>query len=226
MIGTLVNCGAIILGSITGLLLSRHIPERFREIMMQALGLSTLFIGFRMALSYDDPLPVVISLLAGGIIGEWINIEKGIEKTGEWIKEKLAFRSSSFGTGFVTASILYLTGPMMIVGSIQDGTIGDSSILFLKALLDGIASIALVSLYGIGVLFSAIPVFLIQGGIAMTASSLLFLQTPQVLGAITATGGVLVVGIGLNLLNITKIRIGNFLFALVLIIAWKWFTGA
>jgi uncharacterized membrane protein YqgA involved in biofilm formation len=225
MIGTLVNCGTIVLGSTVGLLLSRHIPERFREIVIQALGLSTIFIGFRMAISYDDPLPVVISLLGGGIIGEWLNIEGRIGKSGEWLKMKLASSSSSVGTGFVTATVLYLTGPMTIVGSIRDGTVSDSSILFLKALLDGIASIALASFYGIGVLFSAIPVFLVQGSITMAASYLLFLQTPEVLGIITATGGVLVIGIGLNLLNVTKIRIGNFLFSFVLIVVWKVITG-
>jgi len=225
MIGTLVNCGTIILGSVIGLCLSKHIPERFREIMIQALGLSTIFIGFRMAVTYDDPLPVVMSLLGGGIIGEWLNIEGRIEGLGEWLKMKLAFQSSAVGAGFVTATVLYLTGPMAIVGSIRDGTVADSSILFLKALLDGIASIALASFYGVGVIFSALPVFLIQGSITTAASSLLFLQTPQVLGAITATGGVLVIGIGLNLLNIVKIRIGNFLVAFVLIIAWKGISG-
>ena len=225
MTGTLFNCGTIILGSVIGLRLSKHIPERFREIMIQALGLSTIFIGFRMAISYDDPLPVVASLLGGGIIGEWLNIEGGIENLGGWLKMKLASQSSTFSAGFVTATVLYLTGPMTIVGSIRDGTVDDSSILFLKALLDGIASIALASFYGIGVIFSALPVFLVQGGITMAASSLLFLQEPQVLGAITATGGVLVIGIGLNLLNIVKIRIGNFLFAFVLIIAWKVIAG-
>jgi len=221
MIGTFVNCGTIILGGVIGLRLSKHIPERFREIMIQALGLSTIFIGFRMAISYDDPLPIVMSLLGGGIIGEWLNIEGRIEKLGEWLKMKLASRSSTVGAGFVTATVLYLTGPMAIVGSIRDGTVADSSILLLKALLDGIASIALASFYGIGVIFSAIPVFLVQGSITMAASSLLFLQASQVLEAITATGGVLVIGIGLNLLNIVKIRVGNFFFAFVLIIVWE-----
>ncbi|MDR2862104.1 MAG: DUF554 domain-containing protein [Syntrophobacterales bacterium] len=225
MTGTLVNCVTIILGSIIGLRLAKHIPERFREIMIQALGLSTLFIGFRMAVSHDDTLPVVISLLAGGIIGEWIDIEGKIEKLGEWMKMKLASQSATFSAGFVTASVLYLSGPMMIVGSLRDGTVGDSSILFLKALLDGVASIALASFYGVGVICSVVPVLLIQGSISVAASYLLFLQTPQVLGAITAAGGVLVIGIGLNLLNITKIRIGNFLFAFVIIIAWKVMAG-
>jgi len=225
MTGTLVNCGTIILGSVIGIFLSKYIPERFREIMIQALGLATIFIGFRMAVSSDDPLPVVMSLLIGGIIGEWLNIEGRIEDLGEWLKMKLSSQSSTFGAGLVTATVLYLTGPMAIVGSIRDGTVGDSSILFLKALLDGIASIALASFYGIGVLFSALPVLLIQGSITMAASFLLFLQAPHVLGAITTTGGVLVIGIGLNLLNIVKIRVGNFLFAFVLIIAWKVITG-
>jgi uncharacterized membrane protein YqgA involved in biofilm formation len=220
MTGTFVNCGTILFGSGLGLTVGKYAPERFRTIMTQALGLATMLIGFRMALSGGDVLVTVGSLLLGGILGEWINIEKWMERAGEGLKKRFGADSSTFVQGFVTASILYLTGPMAIVGSIQDGVAGDTSTLYLKAMLDGIASIAFASLYGVGVAFSALSVFLVQGGITMSASYLLFLKDPQVLNAITSTGGILIIGIGLNLLNITRIKVGNLLPALLLVLIW------
>ena len=220
MIGTFVNCGTILVGSALGLTVARYAPERFRTIMTQALGLATILIGIRMAISGSDALLTVGCLLCGGILGEWINVEKWVEKGGERLKKGFGSDSSTFVQGFVTTSILYLTGPMTIVGSIQDGVAGDASTLYLKAMLDGIASIAFASLYGAGVAFSALSVFLVQGGITMSASSLLLLKDPQLLNAIISTGGILIVGIGLNLLNLTKIRVGNLLPSLVLVLIW------
>lgn len=188
--------------------------------MTQALGLATILIGIRMAISGSDALLTVGCLLCGGILGEWINVEKWVEKGGEGLKKAFGSDSSTFVQGFVTTSILYLTGPMTIVGSIQDGVSGDASTLFLKAMLDGIASIAFASLYGVGVAFSSLSVLVVQGGITMSAAYLLFLKDPQVLNAIISTGGILIVGIGLNLLNLTKIRVGNLLPSLLLVLIW------
>ncbi|MBN1548745.1 MAG: DUF554 domain-containing protein [Syntrophaceae bacterium] len=220
MTGTFVNCGTILVGSALGLTAAKYAPERFRTIMTQALGLATILIGIRMAVSGSDALLTVGCLLCGGLLGEWVNIEKWVEKGGERLKRSFRSDSSTFVQGFVTTSILYLTGPMTIVGSIQDGVSGDASTLFLKAMLDGIASIAFASLYGIGVAFSALSVLLVQGGITIAASQLLFLQDPLVLNAIISTGGILIVGIGLNLLHLTKIRVGNLLPALLLAVLW------
>jgi hypothetical protein len=224
MIGTFVNCGAILVGSALGLTVGKYAPERFRTIMTQALGLATMLIGFRMAISGGDVLVTVGCLLCGGLLGEWINIEKWMERAGEGLKKRFGADSSTFVQGFVTASVLYLTGPMAIVGSIQDGVAGDASTLYLKAMLDGIASIAFASLYGVGVAFSALSVFLVQGGITMSASYLLFLKDPQVLNAIISTGGILIVGIGLNLLNVTRIKVGNLLPSLLLVLIWVLLT--
>ncbi|MDX9746453.1 MAG: DUF554 domain-containing protein [Syntrophales bacterium] len=224
MKGTLVNCGTILIGSVLGIALGQYVPERFRTIMTQALGLATILIGVRMAVAGSEVLLTVGCLLCGGVLGEWINVEKWIEKGAERLKKNFASDSTTFVHGFVTTSILYLTGPMTIVGSIQDGISGDTSTLFLKAILDGIASIAFASIYGIGVAFSALSVLIVQGAITISASYLIFLKDPAVLHPVISTGGIMIVGIGLNLMNVTRIRVGNFLPALLLVLAWVSFA--
>jgi len=220
LIGTFANTGAILAGSLIGISAGKYLPERIKTIIMQALGLSVVLIGLKMALSGRDPIVAIGCVLLGAITGELIRIEQGIEYLGEWLKTRARSNSSSFVQGFVSASILYLTGAMMIVGSIQDGTTGDANTLYIKSLLDGVASVALSSTLGIGVAFSAISVFLVQGSITLLASKLLFMQNPAVLDAVTASGGLLIVGIGTNLLDVTKIRIGNMLPAIFYAILW------
>jgi uncharacterized protein len=207
-------------GSLVGILAGKRLPDRLKTLLMQALGLAVLLIGLQMALSGGETLVTVGCLLLGAITGELLRIEQGTERLGAWLKRRFQSDSATFVEGFVSASILYVTGAMMIVGSIQDGTTGDARILYIKSLLDGVGSIAFASTLGIGVAFSALSVFVVQGSITLLASRLLFLQNPVVLGAITATGGLLIVGIGLNILGVTRIRIGNLLPALVYAIIW------
>jgi len=218
--GTLANTGAILVGSLIGISAGKRLPERMKVIVMQALGLSVVFIGIKMALSGGEAIAAIGCVLLGAITGELLRIEQGIERLGEWIKTRARSDSSTFVKGFVSASILYLTGAMMIVGSIQDGTVGDAGTLYIKSLLDGVASIALSSTLGIGVAFSAISVLLVQGTITLLASQLLFMQSPAVLDAVSAAGGLLIVGIGANLLELTKIRIGNMLPAILYASLW------
>jgi uncharacterized membrane protein YqgA involved in biofilm formation len=218
--GTFVNAGAILAGSVIGISAGKFLPERIKTIAMQALGLSVVLIGLKMALSGKEPIVAIGCVLLGAITGELIKIEQGVEHTGVWLKARFRSDSSTFVQGFVSASILYLTGAMMIVGSIQDGTVGDASTLYIKSLLDGVASVALSSTLGIGVAFSALSVLLVQGSITLLSSQLLFMQNPAVLDAVTAAGGLLILGIGTNLLELTKIRIGNFLPALLYAILW------
>ncbi len=220
MKGTLVNTGAVIVGSLIGMAAGRRLPERLKTIMMQCLGLSTILIGLQMALSEKDVIPTIGCLLLGAMTGELLNIEKAIEGLGEWLKVRSRSDSSTFVEGFVTTSLLYVTGAMVIVGSIQDGTTGDATTLYIKSMLDGVASIAFASTLGIGVAFAALSVLCVQGALTLLASQLVFLQQPAVLGAITATGGLLIVAIGFNLLNMAKIRIGNLLPALVYAVLW------
>jgi hypothetical protein len=218
--GTIVNTGAILAGSFIGISAGKFLSERIKTIVVQALGLSVLLIGLKMAISGKEPIVTIGCVVLGAITGELIKIEQGIERLGEWLKTRARSDSSTFVQGFVSASVLYLTGPMMIVGSIQDGTVGDASTLYIKALLDGVASVALSSTLGIGVAFSALSVLIVQGSITLMASKLLFMQNPAVLDAVTASGGLLILGIGTNVLGLTKIKIGNFLPALLYAILW------
>ena len=215
MLGTLVNTGTVLVGSAIGLAAGSRLPERIKSILMQALGLAVVGIGLRMALEAQHALLAISCLLLGGISGELLRIEARLEQLAETLRRKLRSDSSRFVEGFVTATLLYLTGAMTIVGSIQDGTVGDPSVLLIKALLDGVAPVALASSLGIGVMCSALPVLLVQGGITLLAGQLAFLSAPAVLDAINATGGLLILGIGINLLEIRRIQIGNLLPALL-----------
>ncbi len=215
MTGTLVNTGAVVAGSLLGVMIGKRLPDRVKTIVMQALGLSVVLIGLQMALSGTRPLLVIGSLLLGAVTGELMDVEGRIAAVGEWLKRRFRSESSTFVQGFVTASVLYCTGAMVIVGSIRDGTVGDPSILYVKSLLDGVASIAFASSLGSGVAFSALSVFLVQGSITLLASKLAFLQGPGVIEAVTATGGLLILGIGINILEIKQIRVGNLVPALV-----------
>lgn len=220
MTGTIVNSGAIIAGSMIGIIGGRHLPERIKSVIMNALGLSVVVIGLQMALAGSNLIPTIGCVLLGAITGELLKIEQWIERLGEWLKKRSQSHSTTFVEGFVTASVLYLTGVLVIIGPIQDGTMGDTSTLYIKSLLDGFASLALSSSLGIGVAFSALPVFIIQGGITLLASSLLFLKEPHILNAVTATGGVLILGIGVNLLELKRVPIGNFIPAVFYAIIW------
>ena len=219
MTGTLVNTAAVVAGSLAGAVIGKRLPDRIKTIVMQALGLSVVLIGLEMALSGTRPLLVIGSILAGAVTGELMNIEGAVEALGEWLKRRFRSDSSTFVQGFVTASILYCTGAMVIVGSIRDGTVGDPSILYIKSLLDGVASVAFASSLGLGVAFSALSVLVVQGSITLLASQLTFLQEPAVIEAVTAAGGLLILGIGINILEIKRIRVGNLVPALAYAVA-------
>lgn len=219
MTGTLVNTAAVVAGSLAGAVIGKRLPDRIKTIVMQALGLSVVLIGLEMALSGTRPLLVIGSILAGAVTGELMNIEGAVEALGEWLKRRFRSDSSTFVQGFVTASILYCTGAMVIVGSIRDGTVSDPSILYIKSLLDGVASVAFASSLGLGVAFSALSVLVVQGSITLLASQLTFLQEPAVIEAVTAAGGLLILGIGINILEIKRIRVGNLVPALAYAVA-------
>ena len=224
MIGTIVNSGAILAGSMIGIAGGQHLSGRMRAIIMNALGLSIVVVGLHMALTGENLIATIGCVLLGAITGELLKIETWIETLGELLKRRFRSDSSTFVEGFVSASVLYLTGVLVIIGPIQDGTVGDASTLYIKSLLDGFASMALASTLGIGVAFSALPVFIVQGAITLLAASLLFIQEPHVLNAVTATGGVLILGIGINILEIKKIPVGNFIpaifYAIIFAMVW------
>jgi uncharacterized membrane protein YqgA involved in biofilm formation len=215
MTGTLVNTVTVVVGSSIGLLIGSRFSQKINTIVMHALGLSTLLIGLRMAFKTDNILLVIGSLAVGGIVGELIRLEDGLESLGEFIKRKVKSKSGNFVLGFVTSSLIFCIGPMTIVGSIQDGVSGDASVLYAKSLLDGFASVVLASTLGIGVIFSALTVLIFQGGLTLLGDKLSFVLRPEILDELIATGGLIIVGIGIYLLGIKKIRVGNFLPALV-----------
>ena len=214
-----MNTAAVVAGSLAGAVIGKRLPDRIKTIVMQALGLSVVLIGLEMALSGTRPLLVIGSILAGAVTGELMNIEGAVEALGELLKRRFRSDSSTFVQGFVTASILYCTGAMVIVGSIRDGTVGDPSILYIKSLLDGVASVAFASSLGLGVAFSALSVLVVQGSITLLASQLTFLQEPAVIEAVTAAGGLLILGIGINILEIKRIRVGNLVPAIAYAVA-------
>jgi len=217
MKGTIVNVIAIFLGCSVGFILKSKFPEKISKIVMQALGLASLLIGMQMALKTDNILLLIFSLVIGGVIGEMIGIEEGLERFGERVRSKFKNNTNSerFVEGFVTASLLYCVGSMAIMGALKEGLSGNPDILYTKSLLDGLTSIAFTATMGIGVLFSAIPVFLYQGGITLLARLIKDFLSPEVINEMTAVGGILILGIGFGLLEIRKIKIGNLLPAIL-----------
>ncbi|GBE14057.1 MAG TPA: DUF554 domain-containing protein [Proteobacteria bacterium] len=208
--GTLVNVIAIIVGSILGRYLGHLLSERVRGTVISGMGLAVLLIGFQLAFQTKQPLILIGSIILGGIAGEALHIEATLDGVGRRLQERFS-GAGNVAEAFVTASLLYCVGALAIMGSIQDGLGGSPSILYAKSALDGVASVALASTLGIGVIFSALPVLVYQGLITMAAGSVQFLLTDPVIAEMNAVGGLLIVGIGLDLLKIKKIPVGNLL---------------
>lgn len=211
MLGTIVNCLSIIAGSLLGVCFRNGIPEKYNQTVMHAIALSVVLIGMKMALGCDDILLIIISLVIGALLGEWIGIEIYLERLAQFLGSRFSKESGTFSTGFVTASLLFCVGSMAVVGSLESGFTGNHSTLFAKSTLDGISSVVLSSSLGIGVLFSALPVLIYQGSITLLAGVLKPFLIPAVVGQMSATGGLLIVAIGLNMLREKKIKVGNML---------------
>ncbi|MCL6558277.1 MAG: DUF554 domain-containing protein [Firmicutes bacterium] len=211
MTGTIVNAAAIIFGAAFGLLFKRGIPERVSCTIMQGIGLAVILVGLSMALQTKQILVVILSLVLGGLTGEILNIEGGLDRLGKWLESKVGGGTGDVGRAFVTTSLIYCVGAMSIMGSIEDGLNKNPQILFTKSALDGISAVVFASTMGIGVAFSAFPVFIYQGSITLLAALIKDLLSPAAVSEMTAVGGLLIVGIGLNILNIKKIKVGNLL---------------
>lgn len=228
-IGTAVNSGAIILGTFIGLILKSGLPEMVEKILVQAVGLAVVVIGIQMALQTKNILICVVSLSIGAIIGEIIDIDNLFNRFGQWAGVKIAHGNASVGakiaTGFITASLLFCPGAMGVVGAIQDGLPHDATTLYAKALLDGIFSIIMGANLGIGVALSAVSVGIYQGAITLFSELLAPVATPAVLAEITSVGGIIVLGIGFNLLEITKIKIANIIPALIPAVVIAYYFG-
>lgn len=210
MLGTIVNALAIIVGGFTGSLFRNKISSAYNETIMKALGLSVILIGLKGALEINNILLLIISLTIGTLIGEMMKIEKGIENIGLWLELRFS-NQKGLSKGFVTASLVYCVGAMAIMGALESGLNNNNDILYAKSLLDGISAIIFSSSLGIGVCFSAISVFLYQGFITLTASFMKPYLIPSVVNEMSAIGGLLIVAIGVNMLEIKRIKVGNML---------------
>jgi len=220
MIGTILNCIAIIFGCVLGLILKDRFPNRISNILIQGIGLISLTLGIQMAIKANDVLMIILSLVMGGIIGETVDIEKRLDNIGVKIKSlfKHVKGKENFTEGFITTSLLYCVGSMAVMGAIEEGISGNPHILIAKSALDGISSIIFSASLGIGVLFSTIPVFLYQGAITKIAHLVKNWVTTDIITEMTAVGGILIIGLSLDILEIKKIKIANLLPSLLIII--------
>jgi len=214
--GTIVNAIAIILGSLLGLMLKRSIPAKFNATIMQAIGLAVILVGLKGAFKSDDLLLIIICLAAGSIVGEWMAIEARLEAVGQWFESRFSGTNGGFAKGFVTATLIYCVGSMAIVGAMESGLTGNHQTLYAKSMLDGITAIVFTSTLGIGVMLSAVSVLIYQGLITGAALMMKPFLIPEVVNQMSAVGGLLIVGIGINLLEMRKINVGNMLPAIFL----------
>jgi uncharacterized membrane protein YqgA involved in biofilm formation len=234
--GTLINAGAILVGTATGLAVGHRLSERIRVTVMDVLGLLTLALGMDGALAaFREPLSsfsrasvlfVMGSVLVGGVIGELARLEDRLAGFGEALKRRIGSGEARFVEGFVVASLVFCVGPMAVLGSIQDGLSGDFELLAIKSLLDGFAALAFASALGVGVGSSIITVIAYQGSLTLVASSVSNVFTDEMIAALTAAGGLLILGISLRLLDLKQVRVGNMLPALVIapLSVWAWQT--
>lgn len=222
LLGTIVNAMLIVIGSLLGKTLNR-IPEGMKGTVMHGIGLAVIVLGLQMGFKSENFLFVILSLVFGAIIGEYFDLEGKLTQLGDWLEKKLGSKNGqgSISQGFVTATLIFVIGAMAIIGALDSGIRGDHDVLYTKGILDGFTALILTTTLGIGVLLSAIPVFIYQGLIALFATQINSI-VPQVLMdnfivEMTAVGGVMIFAIGLNMLGLTKIRVANLLPGIVVI---------
>ena len=212
MLGTIINALAIIGGSLIGLFFRKGIAENYREIIMSGVSLSVVLIGIKSALGSNNLMLVIFSIIIGALIGEFLKIEERLETIGRLLEKRVTAKSSdtgSFARGFVTASLVFCVGSMAIVGSLESGLTGNHQTLFAKSVLDGVTSVIFASAMGLGVMFSSVAVFLYQGMITLTAVFMKNYLVPETITHMSSVGGLLIMALGLNMLKVTTIRVGN-----------------
>jgi len=211
MLGSIVNSAAVVLGSILGVFINKGIKDEYKNIIMDAVGLTVVVMGIGSAIKSENLILVIISIVLGSIIGEAIGIQQKLDKLGDGLEKRLGKGNSNFSKGFVTGSLVFCIGAMAIVGALESGLTGDNSTLFAKSVLDGITSIIFASTLGIGVAFSAVSLLVYEGSISLLASFLSNLLSTQAITEMSSVGGILIIAIGLNVLGIKKIKVGNML---------------
>lgn len=214
--GTLFNAITVIVGSCIGLLIRRRLPKRFIEVVFAGLGLFTIFLGISMALKSKEMLLMVFALVLGGLLGEAIQIEQGLNRLSNKLKQRINSKNNQFTEGLTTAFMLFCVGSLTILGAFEEGLGNKPNLLITKGVMDGFSSIALSTAFGIGVLFSVIPLVLYQGSLTFFASFLAPVLSEVIITELSAVGGVMIVGIGINILEIKKLPVVNMLPALLL----------
>jgi hypothetical protein len=217
-IGTLVNVLTVVVGSTIGLLLRKNFPKNIQAIIFECVGLATLALGMQMALQVENFLILIFSLILGGILGELVHLQAWMEGWGDALKTKIKTEDARFTEGLITAFLIFCVGSMTIMGALNEGLNGDRELLLIKSILDGFTSIALASVYGLGVLFSVVPLFLLQAGLTLLAVPLQGVLSTMIISQLTAVGGVLILGIGLSLLELKRVKTVNMLPALVVVV--------
>jgi hypothetical protein len=233
LLGTIVNAGAIIAGALLGNLLKNGFPEKYKSVIMQGVSLAVILIGLSMALKSQNILVLTLSIVSGGILGEWLRIEERLDSFGQKLERRFSGSRAAnsdglFIKGFVSGSLVFCVGAMAIMGALESGLTGRHTTLFIKSILDGVTSTVFASSMGIGVAFSALPVFLYQGAITLAASYVKPFLTEAMITEMSAAGGLLIFGIGINMLiNSDKLRIkvGNLLPAIFLAILFVALVG-
>lgn len=220
-IGTLVNFIAVVVGAGIGLAAGNRLPQRINEITMQAVGGVTVFIGVQMALEVNSGphvITMLVSLVLGSVVGEWIGIEQRLEQLGKRLEARFERSGGEgrFTRAFVSTSLLFCVGPMTILGTIQDGLFNDPTLLWTKSALDGIGAVAFAASLGIGTLFSGATILIYQGTLTLLARAVQTWMTPSVMLLVSATGGIMIMAIGINIWQVARLRVGNMLPGLVI----------
>lgn len=216
LLGSIANAAAIIVCGIVGSFLKKGLPKRYGDLVIAALGFFTVMLGVNFAMKLEHPLVVIFSLVIGAALGEWIDIEKRMDNFGNKVQARLKGFKGNFSQGFVTSSLLFCVGSMAIMGSLQSGLANNHETLYTKAVMDGVISVVFASTLGIGVAASALPVFIYQGAITLLAAFLQPYLSAAVVVEMTAVGGILLMGVGSNILEIKKVRVGNLIPAIFL----------
>jgi uncharacterized membrane protein YqgA involved in biofilm formation len=216
MFGTLLNVSTVIIGSLIGLIVRSRLPKRITNTAFQGVGLFTIILGIMMAIKSTNLLIMIFSIVIGSIIGEFIDINKWINIFSEWLKNKFKSKNKKFSEGLITAFLLYCMGSMTILGAIEEGLGGIPNLLVAKSILDGFSSIVLAATLGIGVLFSSIPLLIYQGGLTLLASNIQNSLTEIIVNEITAVGGIILLGLGITLLEIKKIKVINMIPSMII----------
>lgn len=225
MFGTLVNALSVLLGSVIGLIIHSRLSKEVKRIAFQGIGIFTLVLGMSMALKTQNFLPIILSIVLGSIIGQLINIEKHISTFFFYVQKKAKIKNAKFIDGLTTAFLLFCMGSMTILGAVQEGLDKPPDLFYAKSVLDGFSSIALAASYGIGVMFSIVPLIIYQGGLTLFFGTLGDILSLKLISEVSAVGGILLIGLGINILELKKIPILNMIPSLVVIVIIYYFMN-